>query len=128
MNDKKPSRPRCKFDMFCKLRPGIISEWPKQSRLFTMRGDAYTDEVPKMLCKLLTHLKNKIWKYALVELYDNTYIEKFNDDLQPYQFLQQSIVIKLIVDDEGNITVEINELHRYQEYITKLQLPSYLAF
>lgn len=125
---KKPKRPRCKFDMLCKLRPGIISHWPEQKRLFTMRGDQYTDEMPKMLCKLLTHLKNKIDNYCLVELYDNTYIEFLDEHQKPFKLLKQSIVIKLSVAEDGTITVEENQLRHYQDYITKLQLPTYLEF
>lgn len=64
---------RCRYDLFVKLYPNVTSHFPKNSRVWTHRGDKYTTIENEMLAKLVRHITWKKKQYILIELWDNTY-------------------------------------------------------
>lgn len=110
---------QCRFGLFVKLKPGIISHFPNQKRTWYFNGNKFTDIEKKMFRNLLSHQINKSHLYAITELYDNQFA---NDE-------PDRLVLK-IVDTVHNGTVdrtiEKNNLQQYQEFLTGYPLPDFL--
>ena len=87
----------CRFTLFVKLWPGVISTWPDLKRVWCMRGDKFTNIENKQLKNLLNHAKNNMHRYSIIELYDNTFkhddtrriILKYNDGVFVLNNLEQ---------------------------------------
>lgn len=103
-----PQNPqRARFDLFVKLKPGIVSHYPDRKRTWCYRGDKFTNDESKMLKNLIQLAIKRIDQLEVLELYDNRLpmdsdsrtilkissgiVEK--NRLQYYQDLVQSMVI-----------------------------------
>ena len=65
------SRPRCRFDMFVRIRPDYVKGNDGKTQ-FTYRGDKFTSDPPQMLKSLLRLLKKRSGQFTMVIVYDNT--------------------------------------------------------
>lgn len=102
---------RCRFDLFLRLYPNTPSEFPKNARIWTYRGDKFTDVEDQMICNLIRHIIRKRNLYAVIELYDNNYAK--NDPAR--------IVLKI-----NNQQVENSRLPSYAEMLKNVALPTFL--
>lgn len=100
---------RCRFDMFVKLKPGVVSRFKDQQRTWCFRGDRFTDIEAKMLRNLLNHLNKQIGDYEQVELYDNSLV---GDN-------------RKIVKIDNDIIVR-NQLAQYPNYLMNYTVPQWL--
>lgn len=110
---------QCRFGLFVKLKPGVISHLPGQKRTFYFNGNKFTDIEKKMFRNLLNHQLNKAHLYCITELYDN----EFAND-QP-----DRLVLKIIENvNAGKIDriVEKNNLGNYREFLNGYPVPDYL--
>lgn len=104
---------RCRFDLFLRLYPNAASPFPKNARVWTYRGDKFTDVEEHMLCNLVRHIIRKRNLYAVIELYDNSYAR--ND--------ARRIVLKMtdqLPDPENN------RLPNYHEMLKNIAIPEFL--
>lgn len=62
---------RARFDLFVKLKPGIVSHLPGQKRTWCYRGDKFTDDEPKMLRNLIQMASKRLDSLEILEIYDN---------------------------------------------------------
>jgi hypothetical protein len=102
---------QCRFELFVRLRTGLISMFKDQQRCWCYRGDKYTDEEPRMLKNLLNLAKNKVDNYFLMELYDNN--KPRNDG--------QRLILK--VQDRK---IKVNRLNNYADMLQQFPLPEWL--
>lgn len=100
---------KCRFGMFIRLRPGMISYFPNQVRVWYYPGDRFTKHEPKMLKNLINLVKNRIAEYDRVIIYDHTKTGEENE------------IVK-IVDDE----IKRNYLHLYSLMLGSYPLPEFL--
>ena len=100
----------CRFTLFVKLWPGIVSTWPDLKRVWCMRGDKFPGSESKQLKNLLNHSKNNLHRYSIVELYDNTF--KKEDT-------------RRIILQYKNGVFEINNLAQYQQSLKDFPLPEH---
>jgi hypothetical protein len=108
----KDGKERCRFDMFVRLYPEVPSHFPKNSKVWTHRGDKYTKNEPEMLCKLVRHIIRKRNLYSVIELYDNGYPE---DDERRLIFKMNNQIV------EGG-----HRLYHYADILKKVPLPDYM--
>lgn len=113
MIDKKSNfkdRKQCRFTMFVRVRPGIISVFKDQKRVWSFRGDKFSDEEPKMLKNLINLMKNKLAEYDRIIIYDH------------HKAVEDKEILK-IVDYE----IRINVLNRYQNtLLINYAIPKFL--
>lgn len=100
---------RCRFDLFIRIRPGIPSFFKDQQRVWTYRGDKFTDEYHKMLRNLLNLVKKNITMYDRLILQDND------------KLLEERIILKII---DG--IIEVNALNQYSLMLLNYPLPDFL--
>jgi hypothetical protein len=106
-----PQKPRCRFDLFVRIRPGTPNRFPGLKTTWCYRGDHYTDIEAKMLRNLLSLIKNKIGEFSLLELYDN--------------FYQKDHPMRVIVKILDGVIIT-NGLTRYQDLLINYPLPDFL--
>lgn len=100
---------QCRFMLFVRLRPGIVSHFRNQARTGYYPGSKYTDKEPEMLRNLLRMLSNHLPKYDRVELYDN---DKTGEE---------KVILK-VTDD----CINRNDLHLYSLMLSNYILPQWL--
>lgn len=98
----------CRFTMFVKLWPGIISHWPDRQRVWCMRGDKFTDVHSKQIRNLLNHAKKSMHLYCIIELYDNSY--SHDNEKRMILEYKQGVFVK-------------NNLAQYQQSLKGFPLP-----
>jgi hypothetical protein len=100
---------QCRFMLFVRLRPGIVSHFRNQQRTGYYPGDKYTDKPHEMLRNLLKMIDKGLPKYDRIELYDND------------RGGEERIILK-ITDD----CINRNELRQYHLMLTNYILPKWL--
>jgi hypothetical protein len=106
---KDSANGQCRFMLFIRLKPGIVSHFKDQKRTGYYRGDKYTDQPNEMLRNLLKTLDKNLQRFDRVELYDN---ERPGDE---------RIILK-ITDD----CIERNNLNHYSLMLSKFILPVWM--
>lgn len=110
---------QCRFGLFVKLKPGILSHLPGQKRTWYFNGNKFTDEEKKMFRYLLSHQLNKSHLYCITELYDN----QFATD-QPDRLVLK--IVETITQGRAFRNIEKNNLQQYQEFLKGYPLPDFL--
>lgn len=100
---------KARFGLFIRLKPGTLSYFPNQKRVWYYPGDKFTDEEYKMLRNLLNHLKKKVYDYDRVELYDNN------------KGIEERIIFKMT---DG--IIEANAINQYSLMLLNYPLPEWL--
>lgn len=94
----KEKKPRCRFEMFVRLRKDAKIRFLDKQETFTFRGDRYDKEkIDRMLMTLLNQFKNHHHQYKMVIIYDTIkpkdsdgrIILKFLDGVMQINNLQQ---------------------------------------
>lgn len=99
---------QCRFMLFVRLRPGIISHFKNQQRTGYYPGDKYTDKPHEMLRNLIKMIDKRMNQYDRIELYDND------------RKGEERIIFKLTDD-----TIERNELRQYAMMLQSFILPKW---
>lgn len=100
---------QCRFMLFVRLRPGIVSHFRDQKRTGYYPGDKYTDKPHEMLRNLIKMIDKKLPTYDRIELYDND------------RMGEERIILK-VTDD----CINRNELRQYHLMLTNYILPKWL--
>lgn len=103
-------RPKCRFTMFVRLRPGQASHFRNQSRTGYYPGNKYTDQEPQMLYNLLKMGVKQLPRFDRIVIYDN---DKQGEEKE---------VLKIVND-----TIEVNRLQIYSLMLQKFILPQWLT-
>lgn len=105
-------RIRCKFELFVRLYPHVESRFSYGARIWTFRGDKYTDVVNYMLRNLARIVKRDYPLYTYMEIYDNDY-PKEDPDFSLLRIVKNKI--------EKNVLFE-----RYGEAFSKDHWPDWI--
>lgn len=108
-NNSKVESDRCRFDLFVRLSPGIVSFFPNQVRTWCYRGDKYTDQESKMLRNLLKLCVKNFSVYDRIVLYDHS-----NQG-------DEETILKIV---DG--VIEVNRIRVYSLMLLNYTLPLWL--
>lgn len=100
---------QCRFMLFVRLCPGIVSHFNNRERTGYYPGDKYTNKEPEMLRNLIKMLDKRLATYDRIELYDNVKNGK------------ERIILKVT---DG--CINHNDLHLYSFMLTNYILPQWL--
>lgn len=106
-----PNNKLCRFDLFVRLDPALVSRYPNNSLTWCHRGDKYTMREDEMLQALLRmfvkHYKG--WKIGMIR-----------DNVKGSQDPSRIILMYC------NGIIEDNRLRNYSDMLTKIILPEWL--